>query len=260
MRITLSVVLVSLFAVSCGSKQIDTTIPIDDARLLSSEISSMYVRTATLLEETTAAVRTLDQFAGDIDPASIDIALLRHVLEACFTDSAQMLDGWDPDEVPRRAEASLGPDHAPLTERPPVGRIEACDPARMLALETYLDVVDDGARQFLVDRVLEVDVLRSNLKDVLVVQIDEFERITAAAETELEQLRVIADERRGLAQTSDLPQDERRRVEVDYETMSQELDSVEDVLERVATELGDWRRLRRQLVDEAARNIAALGT
>jgi hypothetical protein len=248
-----------LMVVACGGKQIDTTIPIDSARVLNSEVSSSYVRTRTLLEETTDRVRSLDQLPAGIEAVAIDMDLLRHVLEACFTQTVVFARGADRSSTPGEATAELGPDHSPLTDRPPVGRLGACSPARMLALETYLAVIDPREVEYVQQVVLEVDILRANLKDVLVVQIDGVERMMGSATTELLELRRVAEERRALAQTADLTPDERGRTEVDYETINQELDQVQDVLDHLGSELGDWRRLRRHLVDEAAAKISALG-
>lgn len=256
-RITASAVF--LLGAACGGKQVETTIPIDAARVLNSEISSHYVRTRSLLEETTERVRTIDQIPADIDVASIDTDLLRHVLEACFTEGVSFAAGADQSETPRGATAEVGPEHSPLTDRPAVGRLTACNPPRMLALETYLAVIEPHESTYVTEAVLEVDALRVNLKDVLVVQIDEVERMMGSAAVELVDLRGTAEERRALAQTADLTPEERRRTEVDFETISQELDQVQDILDQLANDLGDWRRLRRQLVDEAAAVISGLG-
>ncbi len=254
-----AVLFVSL-AAACGGKSVDTSIPIDEARLLNSEISATYVRTATLLEETSFSVDEIGLFPEGVNAADVDTDLLRHVLEACFTAPIAMLPSAARDEVPRGAETSVGPELGPLTDRTEVGRLVACNPSRMLALESYLPVVNEDTQAYLIGRVLAVDVIRANLKDVLVAQIDDVERTTVAATTELAQLRETAAERRALAQTADLTPEERRRTEVDFETITQELDQVEDVLAQIASELGDWRRLRRALVDQASQNIAEIGT
>lgn len=245
---------------ACGGKQVDTTIPLDEARILNSEIGATYVRTATLLEQTSAQVDAIAVFPPEVRPADVDTDLLRHVLEACFTETVRMLATANLEEVPRGATAEPGPEHAPLTRRSPVGRIHACNPSRMLALESYLGAVGAEERAYLIDRVLTIDVLRANLKDVLVVQIDDVEQTTTEAATELARLRELATERRALAQTADLSPEERRRTEVDYETITQELDQVEAMLAQIGAELAEWRRMRRGLIDEAAQNIAALGT
>ncbi len=260
MRARILPLLLAGFIAACGGKQVDTSIPIDEARVLNSEISTTYVRTRTLLEETTERVRALDRMPEEIDPADIDTDLLRHVLEACFTETVSIARGVDQGETPMEATAELGPDHAPLTNRERVGRLDACTPPRMLALETYLDVIEAHEREFVLGAVLEADIVRANLKDVLVVQIDEIERMTGTATTELLRLRETAEERRALAQTADLTPEGQQQTEVDYETITQELDQVEDRLTQLAGEIGDWRRLRRQLVDEAAARISALGT
>ncbi|MCB9519381.1 MAG: hypothetical protein H6699_00720 [Myxococcales bacterium] len=257
---SLALATAALTAAACGGKQVDLSIPVDEARLLNSDVSTSFVRTRDLLADTAQTVRGLGTFPDGIDAQDVDVDLIRHVLNACVTETPEMVAGADRDALPRGARAELGPENAPLTQRPAVGRIEACNPSRMLALESYLDVVSPEEREFIVDRVLTVDVVRVNLKDVLVAQIADVERVAARAQAELLRLRSIANEKRAIAQTSDLSEEERRRVEVDFDQISAELTQVEDVLSQLDTELGDWQRLRRQLVDEAAQNITALGT
>jgi DNA repair exonuclease SbcCD ATPase subunit len=250
----------SLALLACGGAPVDTSIPIDDARLVNGELSGAYVRARDLLEESAETARRLATIPAEVNADDLDVDQLRHVLEACYTQTVTYVSGVNMDELPRRAEAQLGLDHRPLTERADVGRVRACDPARMIALEAYLDVVDPPTRAFILDRVLVVDALRVNLKDVLVAQVDALERTATDARAELMRLREVSAERRAIAQTSsDLTEEERRRVEVDFETISQELDQVEGVLEQVDDEIGDMRQLRRQLVEEAARSIALMG-
>jgi DNA repair exonuclease SbcCD ATPase subunit len=249
-----------LLLTACGGAPVDTSIPIDEARLVNGELAGAYVRTRDLLEESAETSRRLATLPPEVNAADLDADQLRHVLEACYTQTIDYRHGVDMDALPRRAEAQLGADHRPLTDRVEVGRVRACQPARMIALEAYLDVVDRPTRAFILDRVLVVDALRVNLKDVLVAQVDALERTAAEARAALMRLREVSAERRAVAQTSsDLTEEERRRVEVDFETISQELDQVESVLEQVDEEISDMRQLRRQLVEEAARNIAMMG-
>ncbi len=245
---------------ACGGKQLDMTIPVEDARALNSEVSARYVRTRTLLEDATHDARTIGLLPDELPADDLDVDLLRHVMEACFSQGVSHVRDVDLEQVPRAARAELGEPHEPLTARPPVGRALACDPARMLALETYLDVVDPEIADFMSGRVLLVDELRVDLKDVLEAQLDDLERTVASANAELVELRETSAERRALAQTSDMPPDDKRRVEIDYETITQELDQIEAVLGQISGELTSMRQLRRQLVDEAARSIAEFGT
>lgn len=245
---------------ACGGAPVDTSIPVDDARLVNSELSAAYVRARDHLEGATETSRRLAIIPPEIPADDLDVDQLRHVLEACYTQTVAYTADADMENVPRRAEAEAGEGHRPLTDRAHVGRVRHCDPARMLSLEAYLDVVDDQLDAFIIERVLMVDALRVNLKDVLVAQLDALERAASDAGAELLRLRELSAERRAIAQTStDLTDEERRRVEVDFETISQELDQVESVLGQVNDELSDMRQLRRQLVEEAARNIALMG-
>lgn len=250
----------ALVLAACGGKAVDTTIPLDEARLLNSELSATYVRTATLLEQTSAKVDAIGVFPDGVPAASVDTDLLRHVLEACFTENVRMTRDADLDAVPRGSTTSVGPEHALLTRRPPVGRIESCNPSRMLALESYLPVVGEAQREYVIDRVLTVDVLRADLKDVLVAQIDDLERVTASSENELIRLRATAAERRSLAQSADMSPEARRQNEVDFEMITQELDQVEQAIGQIRSDIAEWRRFRRTLIDQAAANIARLGT
>ena len=251
--------LVASFAVACGGAPVDTSIPVDEARLLNSEIAAAYVRAQDLLETSTDTSRILGMIPPEVPAEELDAEMLRHVLEACYTQTIAYVPGVDLDILPRRAEAVAGESHRPLTDRADVGRVRACDPARMIALEAYLDVVDEEVDAFIIERVLTVDALRVNLKDVLVAQLDTLDRVSTEAGAELSRLREVAAERRALAQTADLTDAERRQNEIDYEAIVQILDDVEGILEQVTAGLGDMRQLRRQLVEEAARNIALLG-
>jgi hypothetical protein len=247
-------------AAACGGKQVDTTIPVDEARLLNSEISSTYVRTANLVQDTVGLVEGLARFPDGITPADVDVDLLRHVMEACFTEPVRTLATADLEAVPRAATAEPGPEHAPLTRRGEVGRIHACNPARMLALESYIQVLDSAKAAYVVDRVLTVDVVRANVKDVLVAQLDDLDVAVRRTEGEVLRLRELASERRALAQASSQTPEERRQTEVDFERITQELDQIETVLQQVSADATEWRRLRRSLVDRAAEVIAGLGT
>jgi len=262
LKTILSASLVGLVALAagCGGKQVDTSIPVDAARHLNTDLSTTYARTRNLLTDTATEVRNLGALPDGIRAADVDLDLLRHALQACLTEDTRVVPGTNLDDLPREARATLGPEEAPLTNRPAVGRVGACNPSRMLALESYIGVVDDTQREYLVDRVLTVDSARVNLKDVLPAQITDVERAGARARAELLRLRAIATEKRTLAQTTSLSEEDRRRVEVDYDQITAELDQVEDVLAQIDAEVGDWSRLRRQLIDEAAANIAALGT
>lgn len=249
----------ALFALACGGAPVDTTIPVSEARLLNSELAAAYVRTRDLLESTTETARVLGTVPPEVPADELDADMLRHVLEACYTQTVAYVPGADLEALPRRAEALAGESHRPLTDRADVGRVRACDPSRMIALEAYLDVVDEAVDAFIIDRVLTVDALRVNLKDVLVAQLDALDRVAAESAAELLRLREVSAERRALAQTADLSDEERRQNEIDFEEISQILDDVEGILEQVNEEVGDMRQLRRQLVEEAARNIALLG-
>ncbi len=250
----------ALALAACGGGQTDTSMPLNEARNLNSDLTTSYVRATQLLEQATASTQDVGTLPTGVDGRDFDVAMFRQVLEACFTETVSLVPGANIEEVPRRAEAELGPATAPLTERPAVGRVQACNPPRMLALETYLGVVAPELRTFLEERTLQVDVLRVHLKDVLIAQVDALERQQRDALAESARLRGVAEQRRALAQSSDVDEEQRRTAEADYDAVIAELESVDAVLGELEDGIGEMRRLRRQLVDDAVRNIAALGT
>lgn len=258
-RLAGCLILVSGLA-ACGGKQVDTTIPLDEARVLNSEITSTFVRAQSLLEESTVTTRTLSELPSGLTAADFDGDLVREVLAACFTASVVMAPGSDADEVPRGAEAETGPDHRPLTERPPVGRVLPCAPARMHALESYVTSAQPAVHDFLLQRVLDVDTLRVNLGDTLVAQLNALEDTANAVRAEAERLRGVAEERRAMAQTSSEDDLARRQNELDYDAIIGEFDQISAVLDQIDGNLADMRQVRRQLIEEATRNIAVLGT
>lgn len=248
-----------LLSVGCGAKQVDTSMPTSEAQVLNSEITSAYVRTSTMLDDAAATAQGFASLPPGIDAGDFDVALLREVLEACFNEPVALDAQLRLSDPPSRIEPALGPDIRPLTERPPVGRVLACNPPRMLALETYLDAVSAEIRTLLTERVLAADALRSVLGDVLVVRIDDLDEHRLSAEAELAELRAVAAERLATAQTADIEEDQRRQAEVDYEAVSATLDEVEAVIEQIAAEYEAMRQLRRELIDIASQSIARLG-
>lgn len=246
--------------VACGSPQVDTSLPVDEARLLNSDVSTSWVRTQELLQDVAMGTERLGTLPPEIGPEDFDIAMVRHTLESCFTETVEWVPGADLERQPRRATAEAGEGHTPLTERPPVGRAQACQPSRMIAMEAYLEVVPGELRGFLLDRTLEVDALRVNLKDVLVSWLDALEADVADARIAMERLRGEAEQKRALAQTSDVDEQARAQAERDYDTVLTELEAVQAVLARFDEQFSDMRALRRQLVEQAARNLATMGT
>lgn len=245
---------------ACGGKQVDTSIPLNDARNLNSDLSAAYVRTSGILSDAATLVVSLPQLPTGVRAQDFDAALVREVWLSCFAEPTGVAPGVALDELPARAEAVVGTGHTPLTQRPRVGRVNACRPARMIALEAYLDVVRADLREFLLGRTLEIDALRVNLKDVAVAQLDNLERIATTSTARAAELRALTEERHALALASDLDEEARRQHDRDYDAMLSELDQIAAVLNEVNAEVTNLRQLRRTLIEDAERNITALGT
>lgn len=247
-------------AAGCGSRQVDTSIPVNDARNLNSDLSAAYVRTTDLLEGCAESAAQVGRLPSGVDGNDFDVAMVREVLLSCFTEPTSIAIGADMEELPRRAEALVGEGYTPLTERGAVGRIDPCAPARMIALEAYLDVVSPDLRAFLTDRTLAVDALRVNLKDVAIAQLDDLERFSNDAASELVRLRTLTEERRALAQGSELDEEAQRQSDRDYDAMIAELDQIGAILETLQGEITNMRSLRRTLVEDVERDLAVMGT
>lgn len=252
-------VLVSGLIAACGGRQPDVAIPLDDARILSSELTASFVRTRDLMEHSANTSRQLRRLPDGLSATTFDVDLARQVMQACLTMPIALQPGHDPNELPRRAEAAVGPEHRPLTGRAPVGRVLPCAPQRLVALEAYLDSVEGGTRDFLIERLLAVDALRVNLRDTLPAQLDALDRARQNGEAELQRLRSMSEERMALAQAGNVDATTRRQTEVDYENILRELERVQQVLTEIREQHSSFQQLRRQLVDEAARNILEMG-
>jgi hypothetical protein len=130
----------------------------------------------------------------------------------------------------------------------------------MHALESYVTSAQVSVREFLMERVLRVDVLRVDLNDTLVAQLNELEDTASEVRAEAERLRGVAEERRATAQASGSDDLARRQNELDYDAITGEFDQITAVLDQIDSQLSDMRQVRRQLIEEATRNIALLGT
>ncbi|MFT5991211.1 MAG: hypothetical protein ACI82G_000199, partial [Bradymonadia bacterium] len=93
---------------ACGGAPVDTSIPVDDARLLNSELSATYVRARNLLEQSSETARQLGLIPADVPVDELDADLLRHVLEACFTQTVGYARTADMETVPRGAASERG--------------------------------------------------------------------------------------------------------------------------------------------------------
>ena len=249
--------LVSLLA-ACGSKP-DTTIPVDAIKALNSDLAATYVRAKDTLDAAAQQSAALAEAPEGHSTEEFDTELMRNVLQACFTARVELLPNANPDELPRRVAPAAGPDTAPLTERPPVGRVKACKPANMLSLESYLAVTTPHIREMIVQRVLDTDAQRVNLQDVARAQLADLEKRRALAEGELARLRATAEERRAAAVASgDEPT--QRKAEIDFDEFSRQAEEIDSVLAEVGEAFDGMEQFRRQLVDETSRNIARFGT
>jgi hypothetical protein len=256
----LAVVLALVALGACGGKQVDTTIPLNEARTLNNDLSAAYVRVASLMESVSATALEIGALPAGVRATDFDVALVREVLLSCFTTPTGIAPGVALDVVPEHAEAVAGEALSLLTERPAIGRVEACDPPRMIALEAYLDVVSGSLREFLLSRTLAVDTLRVDLKDVAIAQLDALERRALGAAAESAELRALTEERHALAQTRELDESARQSHDRDYDMMIAQLDEIDALLDSLDGELSAMRAQRRTLVEEVEQALAAMGT
>jgi len=248
----------ALWLVACGGAPADTSMPVDQARALNSDTTATFVRTQSLLESATALARGAGTLPEGLTADDFDVAMVRQVLEACFTETVALAEGQSREGVPDPAVAAVGPEIRPLTERPPVGRMQPCRPARMQVLESYASTALPEVKEYVMQRVLDMDALRVNLNDVLVQQLEALENVATRARMDADRLRLTAEERRALAQSS-TDEATRTQAESDFDAVTASLDQVMAVVEQIEAGITDMRQLRRQLIEEAARNLAQLG-
>lgn len=245
---------------ACGGAPADTSIPLDEVRRLNNQLSTSYVRTTDLLAQASQASVTAGMIPPEYNPQDFDVAMVREVLAACFTQSVATVPGTQDTEVPRAAIAEPGEDRGPLTRRAAVGRVRACNPPRLLALETYLQVVDPALRTFLLQRTLDVDALRANLGDVIPANLDALERQGTEATAEAARLRALVESRRSAGAAAAGSEDSAASEEQRYHQALDELDQIDALLLQLGTEVRQLRQMRRQLVDDTVRSISAMGT
>jgi uncharacterized membrane protein YccC len=128
----------------------------------------------------------------------------------------------------------------------------------MQVLESYASTALPEVKEYVMQRVLDMDALRVNLNDVLVQQLEALENVATRARMDADRLRLTAEERRALAQSS-TDEATRTQAESDFDAVTASLDQVMAVVEQIEAGITDMRQLRRQLIEEAARNLAQLG-
>lgn len=243
---------------ACGGAPTDTSMPVNQARALNSDTTATFVRTQALLESATELARSAGTLPEGLTADDFDVAMVRQVLEACFTETVTMASGQSREGVPDPAVAEFGPEVRPLTERPAVGRMQPCRPARMQVLESYASTALPEVKEYVMQRVLDIDALRVNLNDVLVQQLEALENVAMRARMDADRLRLTAEQRRAQAQAQS-DESVRAQAESDFDVVTASLDQVIAVVEQIESGISDMRQLRRQLIEETARNLAQLG-
>jgi DNA repair exonuclease SbcCD ATPase subunit len=122
-------------------------------------------------------------------------------------------------------------------------------------------VTPDRVRSFIVDRVLLVDSLRVNLKHVLQERLNILEQKLLDTRGEVARLREQSRERyEATLASDDATAEQRSQTEADYENIQAELEDIERLLDSVGNQLSDLRNFRRELVEDVAVQLSAMGT
>lgn len=248
-----------LHGLGCGGGTPDTSMPLSEARLLNSEVRVLFGGVQTFMATTQEEVASLTALPNGANPRNFDLNVMRTVAGACFSDPVQFPTRPIDTELPAPAEATPGPDTSPLLRRTTTGRANACRPAQLLTLETYVEALAPDAQRVVIQYLLLADRLRVNLHDVLPAHLEHLERFRGGAEREVERLRGRAEAALARAQDPKVHAEQRRRAEIEYEEVTTQLQEVDTILQDISRQLQGFRHLRRQLIDDAARNISRLG-
>lgn len=251
--------LASALVVACGGSKSTLDMPLGEARELNTEIRVIYTNLSGLMEATQGDVGRLRTLPEGISERNVDLGLVRQVTQDCFTTNIELTSAATDISIPGPASALAGDEPRILTDREDTGRAKSCQPRRMMVLESYIEALPPTQMEFVVERVLLADRVRVNLNDVLDAQIEHLGRINTDAERRLLALKQVAEHRLEEAQSPRVHADDRYRAEIDYETIQQEFSEIEVLIDEISTQIPRMRHLRRQLIDEAARNISQMG-
>ncbi len=265
MRPFLSIVLICLTAFvalgACSSNSQYVPIPVEEARALRTRVSAFYSGTTDLIESSSTAVERVGDLPDTIRPEDFELQLVKNALMSCLNDNIDLTEVST--EPPRGVQAERGSDpYQPLTQRSNLGNVAFCNPPEMISLESYVEHAPSRVKEFVIDRVLSVDTLRVNLKHVLQERLNVLEEVSLDAHSDVLRLREQSRQTYDtvLGGQGDFTPEQQVMTEADYEVIQGELDEVDVLVERVSDEITDLRRFRRQLVEDIAVRLAAMGT
>lgn len=244
----------------CPSQPTYEPIPVEDARALNTRVRVFYEDTRSLLENSSFAVSQLSALPSGVRPQDFEIDLVKNALQSCFNDTVEVTEVTV--DAPRGVQAEVSDDPLrPLTARSNLGTVTPCDPSQLISLESYLDVTPDNIREFIIDRVLQVDTLRVNLKHVIQERLNLLEEYALDTRSEVTQLRDLSRQRyENTLASNEVTDEQRRQTEADYEVIQDQFDQIDGLVSSIEDELAEMRRFRRQLVDDVSVGIAAMGT
>ena len=245
----------------CSSNSEYVPIPVEDARALRTHVSAFYASTTELLEGSSQSVERVGAIPDGIRPEDFEIQLVKNALMSCLNDNIELVVVTN--EPPRGVLAERGSDpYQPLTERDDLGVVAFCNPSEMISLESYIEHAPRRVKEFVIDRVLLVDTLRVNLKHVLQERLNLLEEYGLDARGDVARLRDTSRQtyEAVVSGEGEVTAEQRVQTEADYEVIQGELDEIEGLVDTIANELTDLRRFRRQLVEDIAVRLAAMGT
>jgi hypothetical protein len=244
----------------CPSQPAYQPIPVEEARNLNTRLRVFYEETRDIIETSAFSVSQVGNLPGNIRPQDFEIALVRTALQRCFNDSLAVTTVTV--SAPRAVQAEVSSDRLrPLTARGNLGTVRPCAPSDLISLESYLDVTPGHIREFIIDRVLQVDTLRVNLKHVVQERLNLLEEYALQTRGDLARLRDSARERyENTLASREVSEEQRRQTEADYEVIQDLFDQIDGLIEAVEGELAEMRRFRRQLVEDVSVAVAAMGT
>jgi hypothetical protein len=249
-----------VLCISCSGTPDYQPIPVEDARALNTHLSAFYESTTDLMEHCAGEVEQVGVMPSGIGPEDFELQLLKNSLMGCFNADLQIMDISA--EAPRGVQAVVGSNSfTQLSDRPDLGVVAACNNNELDSLESYLAYAPENIAEFIIERVLTVDELRVNLKHVLQERLNLLEEYVLDARSELVRLRAVASERYQHAMSSDgVTAEQQQQAFADHELIQAEFEDIERRLEQISDDALELRRYRRQLVEDVAVQLAAMGT
>jgi hypothetical protein len=253
--------LICCSALACSLPAEYVALPVEDARIFHGELQGHFDSTRALFEAVSEQSNRVGVLISGGDSYSLEIQFLRSAMMSCFNDIISL----EPGAHARSNEGvvAIRGEHSSLqlTERSNLGDVRHCMTGEIMLLEQYLVMLSPPLRGVIVDRVMDVDSLRVNLKHVLHLRMVLMESFLEEARNQIARMDdIVRDYRRFSARRGDgLTPAQRIRGEEDYLAIEAALNATQVLLREIEETLPEMMQMRSDIVERVAEDLARMG-